>query len=140
MVSHPWEPKLMRGAAGQLPLAEQYAIIAMAEGYNIPAELLAAIRLAENGKIPNAFGILSIASSDSYGEELRNAAATIFNNFERYETASGNKAMVRGRATEGYIHFLAHRYAPVGVANDPNGLNQNWFNNVSKFYFESLDA
>jgi hypothetical protein len=32
-----------------------------------------------------------------------------------------------------FITFLARRYAPVGAANDPTGLNRNWEKNVRKF-------
>ena len=37
-------------------------------------------------------------------------------------------------ARDGYIKFLANRYAPRGVANDPTDLNRNWPTNVSRFY------
>ena len=32
-----------------------------------------------------------------------------------------------------FIRFLQTRYAPIGVANDPRGLNRNWYGNVTKF-------
>lgn len=33
-----------------------------------------------------------------------------------------------------FIEFLGSRYAPIGVANDPKGLNKNWVRNVRYFY------
>jgi len=33
-----------------------------------------------------------------------------------------------------FIAFLQKRYAPIGVKNDPTGLNKNWYKNVSKIY------
>lgn len=30
----------------------------------------------------------------------------------------------------GFVHFWAHRWAPVGAANDPRALNANWPHNV----------
>ena len=33
-----------------------------------------------------------------------------------------------------YLAYLQTRYAPIGVANDPNGLNQNWLKNVQRLY------
>jgi hypothetical protein len=33
-----------------------------------------------------------------------------------------------------FIAFLASRYAPIGVANDPKGLNRNWVKNVRRLY------
>ena len=32
-----------------------------------------------------------------------------------------------------FIEFLGARYAPVGAANDPHGLNKNWVSNVRRF-------
>lgn len=34
-----------------------------------------------------------------------------------------------------FIAFLGNRYCPVGVKNDPKGLNKNWIKNVNKFYY-----
>ncbi len=42
--------------------------------------------------------------------------------------------------SETFIRFLAARWAPVGVANDPTNLNINWAGNVIKIYREILDA
>jgi hypothetical protein len=33
-----------------------------------------------------------------------------------------------------FIAFLGNRYAPIGVANDPLGLNRNWISNTTKLY------
>ncbi|WP_258389613.1 glucosaminidase domain-containing protein [Paenibacillus spongiae] len=32
------------------------------------------------------------------------------------------------------IEQIQRKYAPVGAANDPTGLNKNWVNGVTKFY------
>ncbi len=32
------------------------------------------------------------------------------------------------------IEQIQKKYAPVGAANDPNGLNKNWINGVNKYY------
>lgn len=34
----------------------------------------------------------------------------------------------------GFLTFLAARYAAIGAANDPTNLNKNWLRNVTKFY------
>lgn len=34
-----------------------------------------------------------------------------------------------------FIKHLGKTYCPVGALNDPWGLNKNWVNNVTKFYF-----
>jgi len=31
-----------------------------------------------------------------------------------------------------FIDFLGSRYAPIGVSNDPTGLNKNWIRNVKR--------
>ncbi len=41
---------------------------------------------------------------------------------------------LRARSPEGYVAFWANRWAPVGVANDPTGLNKNWPRNVLKLW------
>jgi hypothetical protein len=33
-----------------------------------------------------------------------------------------------------FIEFLGSRYAPIGAANDPKGLNKNWVKNVKRLY------
>lgn len=33
---------------------------------------------------------------------------------------------------ETFVEFWGHRWAPVGAANDPRGLNANWIRNVTK--------
>jgi len=33
-----------------------------------------------------------------------------------------------------FIAFLGSRFAPIGVANDPNNLNANWIKNVRYFF------
>ena len=38
-----------------------------------------------------------------------------------------------------FIHFLQQRYCPISAKNDPQGLNKNWYKNVTKFYKKELD-
>jgi hypothetical protein len=53
---------------------------------------------------------------------------------------SGIEAMIRNLSknyiSQGLttIDQIARKYAPVGAANDPNGLNKNWVNGVTKIY------
>lgn len=41
-----------------------------------------------------------------------------------------------------YIEILGARWAPIGVANDPHGLNANWIKNVKAAYVDltNIDA
>jgi hypothetical protein len=80
-----------------------------------------AIYVAEGGaKAKKPYGILSVKVANA--QEARQVAInTVRNNWKRWHDA--------GRPGD-YIEFLAKRYAPLGVANDPSGLNKNWLKNV----------
>jgi predicted amidophosphoribosyltransferase len=95
-------------------------------GEVINAERLAdAIYRAEGGaKAKKPYGILSIPVRDE-AHARRICLNTIRNNVKRWEKA--------GKPGD-YLEFLARRYAPVGAANDPTGLNKNWLKNVRFFY------
>lgn len=116
---------------------EDHAIFNIAQDKGIDARLLAAIRKAENGGPGREFGIVS-TSAPTYLDQASIAANTIRNNVARYEAERGYTAAVNGRYTEEFIGYLSGVYAPIGAANDPTGLNVNWFRNVNNFY-RSID-
>lgn len=116
---------------------EDRVIFGVAQQRGIDARLLAAIRKAENGGPGREFGIVSV-SAPSYADQVTIAANTIKNNVTRYEADRGYHAVVNGRYTEEFIQYLSGIYAPIGAANDPSGLNANWFRNVNNFY-RSID-
>ena len=105
--------------AGKANAAEIY------ESHNID-EIADAIFKAEGGKGTRyPYGIKSIKC---VGEKecRRICKNTIRNNIKRYNDY--------GRSKFGnYLKFLASRYAPIGVANDPTNLNKNWIKNVKFF-------
>ena len=85
-----------------------------------------AIYKAEGGKracVP--YGILSVKVKDE-AEARRVCINTIRNNKRRY-------ADYGHRQYKTYLSFLASRYAPLGVSNDPSNLNVNWLKNVMYF-------
>lgn len=86
------------------------------------AERLAdAIWHAEGGKKAKvSHGILSVPTRSS-AHARAVCLRTIRNTWGRWEAA--------GRPGD-FIDYLAKRYAPEGVANDPRGLNKNWPRNV----------
>lgn len=87
-------------------------------------KIVDAIYLAEGGeKAKKPYGILSVPC-DSEASCRRIAENTVRNNFRRWLDSG---------AEGDYLEFLARRYAPVGVKNDPKGLNQNWLSNVRYF-------
>ena len=85
-----------------------------------------AIFLAEGGyKAKYLYGIVSVKYKNE-SEARKICLNTIRNNRKRY-TDYGYKKY------DTYLEFLASRYAPIGVANDPNNLNRNWLRNVQYF-------
>jgi hypothetical protein len=83
-----------------------------------------AIYLAEGGskaKVP--YGIYSV-KVNSIEEARRVCLNTIKNNRKRFAKQS---------KYSDFIEFLGSRYAPIGVKNDPKGLNKYWVRNVKYF-------
>lgn len=95
------------------------AIIAMPQE---DAEKIAdAIYKAEGGaRAKKPYGILSVKVTNK-AEARRVALNTIKNNYKRWQEAG---------KPGGYLEFLAGKYAPLNVANDPKSLNKNWLKNV----------
>ena len=88
------------------------------------APIVAAIRYAENGGKGREYGILHERCPNTYRGQAGWCAATVQKNYDRWVWA-GKKG--------DFVSFLASRYAPVGVDNDPNRLNVHWYKNV-RFY------
>lgn len=87
-------------------------------GY-ICTDIVNAIGKAENSK-RHPYGIM-IKTKDP----RKTCMNTVNNNVMRYVKA--------GEPGGDFIHFLSLRYAPIGAANDPRGVNKNWENNVKYF-------
>jgi cell wall-associated NlpC family hydrolase len=98
--------------------------------YGVSPSLLAAIAMHETGNGTssavrnknNAFGIMGsngLKSFTSLEESIKYAASLLKRNY-----------LDKGLTT---VEAIQKKYAPVGVANDPTGLNKNWVNGVNKF-------
>jgi hypothetical protein len=100
----------------------------------VDSRLLVALRRAENGGPGREFGVRSVSAS-TREEQARVAANTIRNTALRY-TRQGGEIFdpATGRYSEGFLRFLSARYAPVGAANDPTGLNQYHARNLIALY------
>ena len=79
-----------------------------------------AVKQAEGN--PRNFGVLS-QQVDSPAQANQVLNQSITNNFLRWQQAG-----MPGK----FVDFMADRWAPVGVANDPKNLNKNWTGNVRK--------
>jgi hypothetical protein len=104
---------------------------------SVDPRFLGALRRAENGGPGREFGVLSVPAP-TYEDQVRLAAASIRRNVERFE-ATGRVAVdpAIGRYSEEFIRFFSNRYAPVGAANDPTGLNQHHARNLIRLYAQA---
>ncbi len=80
----------------------------------------AAVKVAEGNE--KNFGVLSV-ETDSPDEADKVLNTSIKNNFVRWLQAGQPST---------FVDFFQQRWAPLGVSNDPNNLNQNWAGNVKK--------
>jgi hypothetical protein len=116
------------------PGRETGVIAREAERTGVDPSLLVALRHAENGGPGREFGVLA-ASAPTLEAQARVAANTIRNTASRYREQGGTLLdPVSGRYTEGFLRFLSARYAPVGAANDPGGLNRHHAGNLIALY------
>jgi hypothetical protein len=96
--------------------------------------LLVALRRAENGAPGREFGVLSV-TADGLDAQARVAANTVRNTVTRFEQTGGVALdPSTGRYTEDFLRFLSSRYAPIGAANDPGGLNRHHAANLIALY------
>ena len=97
----------------------RFAVDAIARKDGLDCAALFEDAIVENIR-PDFFGDLARVVA---GE----CAFTVQKNWDRWVSAGRPGA---------FIEFLGARYCPVGADNDPNGLNQHWVGNVSKFVVE----
>lgn len=106
-------------------------LIRAGEANGIDPAFLAAIAMHETGNGSsnairtknNAFGIMGsngLRSFSSVAESINYTADML----RRLYTSQGLTT----------VEAIQKKYAPVGVANDPTGLNRNWVNGVKKFW------
>lgn len=92
-------------------------------------EIVNAIYQAEGGASAQyKYGIRSVHYQDE-AEARHICFNTVRNNRRRFADYGHMK-----HAT--YLEFLASRYCPIGVSNDPKGLNHHWIKNVRYFLNE----
>jgi len=111
----------------RLPERERRVARAAAERNGLTAwetEVLAGIRLVENGNEGRQYGVLDPRALDR-GIDVQAgwAAATVRKNRDRFVTATGRRPEAD---KAGYVAFLAARYCPP----EAHPLNRNWRGNM----------
>ena len=113
---------------------ETAAITREANRTGIDPALLVALRRTENGRPGREFGVLSVAA-DGEEAQTRVAANTVRNTIARFERGGGVAVdPATSRYSEAFLRFLSSRYAPLGAANDPVGLNRHHAANLIALY------
>jgi hypothetical protein len=85
-------------------------------------QLANSIYWAEGGaKTKHPYGILAKYKHTTPRQACLNTIRSAVKRFEKQT------------AEKDFIHFLSLTYCPIGVANDPTGLNVNWERNVKYF-------
>ena len=128
--SRPSTAGLSRG----VPSHEATVIEREAARTGVDPALLAALRRVENGRPGREFGVLSV-SAPGLEDQARVAATSIRNAASRFERQGGQAIdPATGGYTDGFLRFFSARYAPVGAANDPHGLNRHHAQNLQRLY------
>lgn len=114
------------------PMAGQGAAFVASGGrWQLDPRLLVAIAGAESN-----FGQITCAPFNAWGWGCPNGPYEFGSWADGIDTvAEGLRTnyLSEGRTTVALIH---QKYAPIGAANDPTGLNDNWTRNVSRFLIE----
>lgn len=116
--------------------------------------LLEAIVRAEGGEVAFVRALrCSFPNTKNYEEALSRAAKTLRNRAVAWEEFDQGPLLETVRLygtdpwtgedrprrlifTEAFIAFLGARWAPIGVANDPDNLNAHWIKNVVAIYHD----
>lgn len=121
---------------------EVQAVDAAAARYNVDPLFILAIRIAEGRHSRYPFGIVR-DPAPSYAEALASCCATVRNHL----CAPGSSPLVSAHCALGvrrvaysdtWITTFGRLYCPVGAADDPRGLNDNWVRNVTAIYDQLL--
>lgn len=100
--------------------------------YGIDPALLAAIAIHETG---NGSSNAAKTKNNVGGMMRRSGGLMEFNSIEEgIDAMASNLKRLYFDQGLNTIEQIQKKYAPVGAANDPTGLNKNWVNGVTKYY------
>ena len=117
-----WEINVIKHTAKRFNLSKEETIILMA------------IRRHENGGKGRQFGVLHPYRPKTYRSQCAWCADSIKRNRIRYENKYKEKVTLGN--IEVFIRFMGRRYCPVGVKNDPKGLNKYWIPGVTSWFYK----
>ncbi len=130
----PAEDVTLPGAEAPGGNREASVIRREAERTGVDAALLSALRRTENGGVGREFGVLSVKAPD-LDSQARVAANTVRNTIQRFEQGGGRAIDAQtGRYSDEFLRYFSARYAPIGAANDPSGLNRYHAANLIALY------
>lgn len=98
------------------------------EGYT-PSQWCEAIRKAENSTA-HPYGIMVKYEHTTPRQACIN---TVRNNWQKWTKGTSRYMTMQHAEYKTFLNYLGSRYCPVGVDNDPSGLNINWVKNVKYF-------
>jgi hypothetical protein len=118
-------------------IEELEKIIAAAHGDTALFCAFVALRQTENGGPGREFGVLS-TSAPSYDDQLRVTKNSFVNHEHRVAQGVYGPITARdvatGLFTEDFLRAFSHKWAPIGVENDPHNLNANHVKNLITSY------
>ena len=121
---------------------EYERIAPVAHQHGIDPLFICAIRHAEQGRAGREFGVM-LADATDYGSQLRGCVKTIRSCLLNYlhnpfvvHQATGFRRLIYSQR---FIQHTAAVYCPIGVGNDPQGLNRYWLDNVSQAYLAYVE-
>jgi hypothetical protein len=115
--------------------AEYPTLLAAAHGDLAMYLALCALRRTENGGPGRQMGVMDPAA-DTFEKQVHWAVNTL-RHYERDALGLGTLTVrdpPTGFYTPAFLTYASHRYAPLGVANDPNNLNANHAGNLCTFH------
>lgn len=100
-------------------------ILALCEKWGQDPALIHAMVQAEGGSEAFVRAVQCSVAVTNYAQAIEVACRSTTHRMWEY---------LRAHDPDGYVAYLGSKWAPVGVANDPHGLNQNWAKNVTAIW------
>ncbi|OZB90049.1 hypothetical protein CJP46_35305 [Paenibacillus sp. XY044] len=107
------------------------AFVSAGQKYGIDPALLAAIAIHETGNGSSSAAKNKNNVGGMMGKNGLMTFSSLQDGIDKMASNLKRNYIDKGLTT---IEQIQKKYAPVGASNDPNNLNSNWINGVSKYY------